>query len=125
MAAARAPRGDLASSWPPVGRSSWAGSARADLTIGQPGRWKLRRARRAMLAAILEAGGGYTVTAAAGGWRGGRERSAVISVIGAELSELAPVLEAAARAGWAAGLEAIQLELFTPAGYASSEWRQI
>jgi hypothetical protein len=111
------------SSWPPAGRSSWSGAARVELTIGQPRRLELRRARRAIVEAILEAGGGYTLTSARGGWAGGREFSAVFSMVGADLEQLAEPLAAAARAGWANGCEAIQVEIWAGSEYRSEDWR--
>lgn len=112
---------------PSVGRITWLGGARLDLTIGRASEAELLAAAEAATLAIANSGGGYTLTRARGGWHDGwrvaREYSAVVSMIADTPAELWPHAEAAAEAAWSCGCEAIQAELWHGIDYWAGEWR--
>lgn len=112
-----------ASYTPTVGRLSWQGGARLDLTVGLEDDRELSAAVEAMTSAVADAGGGATVTYAAGVWQGGRESSAVVSIIGDAPRELWQAAAPAALAAWRSGCEAIQAELWHGGEYWCGEWR--
>lgn len=106
-------------------RSAWQGSARVDVTLSQASAWRAIRAARQVGRAITGADSGYTRTRAVGAWRGGRERSYTFAIVGGEVGELMPAINAALRAAYAAGCSAVQVEIRDGASYRVHEAREV
>jgi hypothetical protein len=105
-------------------REAWSGGAVAKLTLSLPKRRAAERAARAAERAIMEAGSGFTRTRARGGWRGSIENAHAIEIVGSSSEDLAPIIDAAARAAIARGCSAIQCEIRDGSSYRVVELRR-
>ncbi len=105
-------------------RSAWQGSACAEVTLSQARAWRAMIAARQVGRAIISADSGFTRTRALGAWRGGRERSYTFAIVADDAAALAPILDAATRAAYAAGCEAVQIAVRDGASYRVHEARE-
>lgn len=104
-------------------RRTWLTSERQSLTFSTPDAAGTRVAARAAVAAAQALGAGYTLSDAVGGWLGGEEPAAILTIVGAEL-RAAEAIHRAARALLDSGCEAVQYERWSPGEYRCEEWRR-